>query len=159
METIRLTQPQNGIPLELLSRQAMSEERVRSNDSLGSIGPRYYRHSQGGFELFPSPGEGGVTLELEYFSRIPALGVDTGNGIVVTNWLSDLSPDVYLYGAAMHTAPFLQDDPRLATWGDLYGKAAATVNKMGMKAEMSGSGITMRKRGMVQSRANRNGTR
>lgn len=160
VETLRLHNVDTNIPLELLSRQAMAEERARSNDAINAYGPRFYRHSQSGFELFPSPSSSeATTLELEYYAQVPRLGLDTGNGVVQTNWISDLYPDVYLYGSAIHSAPFLADDPRIQTWGQLYNNAAQRVNVSGEKAEMSASSPTFKKRGMPQSRANRNGTR
>lgn len=35
---------------------------------------------------------------------------------VATNWLLDNHPDLYLYGALIHSAPFLKDDARMALW-------------------------------------------
>lgn len=39
---------------------------------------------------------------------------------VSTNWLLAKHPDVYLYGCAYHSAPYLKDDERIAVWERFY---------------------------------------
>jgi hypothetical protein len=69
------------------------------------------------FEVMPAP-DGEYTGELTYFAKIPALSAQN-----TTNWLLQYAPDMYLYGALAHSAPYLREDERLATWAELY-KAA-----------------------------------
>lgn len=144
LETIRLVDESNGKPLDLMSRQIMQD--LRENSTGEYTTTFAYRHSQGGFELYPTPPEQ-ITLELEYYQKIPALDAVT----TTTNWLIEDHPDVYLYGTALHSAPYLKDDNRLQTWATLFAAAVARVNASGAKAEMSGSSLRMRRRGMRQS--------
>lgn len=65
-------------------------------------------------KTFP-PSSGDVTLS--YYAKIPALSTNRS-----TNWLLRKAPMVYLYGSLMHSAPFMQDDDRIAMWGKLYGE-------------------------------------
>lgn len=53
-------------------------------------------------------------LTLTYYQKIPPLSVSNPS-----NWLLARKPGVYLYGALMHAAPFLDDDERAQTWGAL----------------------------------------
>jgi len=55
---------------------------------------------------------------LVYYARIPALSDSN-----TSNWLLDYSPDIYLYGALMQSAPYLQNDERITIWSSLYLKA------------------------------------
>jgi hypothetical protein len=155
LETIRLHNADDGAPMEVLSRQAMQDMRWQMDRSGGvGYGPRYYRHSQTGYELLPSPPEEdpGSKIELEYYERIPNLGQDYGTGPIETTWLMTLHPDVYLYGSAIHSAPYLHDDSRLGTWAGLYESGMRKVNDEDKKAEMSSSSPRMLKTGMSQSR-------
>jgi len=54
------------------------------------------------------------TLNLTYYQKIPPLTPTNP-----TNWLLTRKPGIYLYGALMHAAPFLDDDERTQTWGAL----------------------------------------
>lgn len=44
-----------------------------------------------------------------------------------TNALLTKAPDLYLYGALMASAPFLQHDERVMTWGTLYKDALESL--------------------------------
>ena len=47
---------------------------------------------------------------------------------VVTNWLLVRHPDIYFYGALLHSAPYFDDDQRIATWERFYGAAVSAAN-------------------------------
>lgn len=144
VETIQLINTSTGKPMRYVSRFEMNERRYSSNlDSDGLAGnPEMYRHSEGNFELYPTPASA-TTLEIEYLQKIPAL-----SGSNTTNWVIDSNPDVYLYGSAIHSAPFLHDDVRISTWAQLYSAAVARVNLEGKQAEHSGGKMRMRRYGM-----------
>ena len=59
-------------------------------------------------------------LVLTYYARLPALTAVPPNDV---NWLSQNAYDVYLYGALLEAAPYLQDDQRLTIWATLYDNA------------------------------------
>ena len=143
-ETIRLIDASNGKPLDLVSRQVMQD--LRENGSGEYETPFAYRHSQSAFEIYPTPTEA-ISLELEYYQKIPALDAVT----TTTNWLIEDHPDIYLYGTALHSAPFLHDDNRLQVWATLFAAAVAACNAASRRSEMSGSSLRMRRRGMTGS--------
>ena len=78
-------------------------------------------------------------MELLYYQKIPALSASN-----TTNWLLTAHPDVYLYGALMQSAPYLDDDQRMQVWSTLYGNAVQAVNQESEKARYSGAGMRMR---------------
>ncbi len=103
-------------------------------------GARVYCWGNNGIELHPAPTiDVPVKITLTYIAAIPALSVESP-----TNWLLTQANDVYLYGALMHTAPFLQEDSRLQVWTALFASAVEDVNKSGRAARWSGSGLKIR---------------
>lgn len=57
------------------------------------------------------------TTRLTYWRKIVPLSSTN-----TTNWLLEEAPDIYLYGSLIESAPYLKDDPRLATWIGLYDR-------------------------------------
>ena len=47
------------------------------------------------------------------------------------------APDVYLYGALVHTAPFPQEDSRIAVWASLYSQGVRQLNSSARKSRRS----------------------
>lgn len=64
-------------------------------------------------QFFPAPATS-TRVDLTYYARPPALAA------AGSNWLLSDCPDVYLYGALLQSAPYLQDDARLSTWANLF---------------------------------------
>lgn len=56
-----------------------------------------------------------------------------------TNELFRLGWDAYLYGALMHSAPYLGDDERIAIWGALYNLKKESLRVTYWRSRMSGS--------------------
>ena len=73
-------------------------------------------------------------VRLNYYQRVPALTADGD-----TNWVLTYHPSIYLYGSAMHSAPYLGEDPRLQTWIGLYDRAVAEISNDDTRARFSGS--------------------
>lgn len=139
LETIRFNVSGNGTSvIELISRADMAAMREAARDASGTI--RYYCMAAGQFQFYPTP-SADTDVELHYFAKVPALAFNS------TNWLLTDAPDVYLYGSLLHSAPYLQDDARLATWAQLYSAAVARVNASSETAKYSGSGLKMKFRG------------
>jgi len=139
-ETIRLTVDGDYRALELLSATEMADRRMRSGDS--GAEPRFYRHVDQGFELFPTPPTGTVMI-LEYVAKIPALSDSN-----TTNWLLEEVPDAYLYGALMHANIYLINDVRVQQFAALFSAAVSRLNEVSKKARSSGTGPNLRVRGL-----------
>lgn len=140
VETIRMHVTGSGTSvIDLISRAEMAERRAKVNNTAGD--PCFYTHSGNTFELYPTP-SASTEIELLYYAKIPALSDSN-----TTNWLLDEAPDLYLYGALIHTAGYLHEDARMGTWAQLYGAAMQKLNSSSEKARFSGSGLTMKIRG------------
>lgn len=122
--------------LELTSMDDMLQLRQANADLTGR--PSHFAHIGDQLEVYPTP-DGTYSVELLYHQKIPALSVSN-----TTNWLLTDHPDVYLYGALMQSAPYLDDDQRMQVWSTLYGNAVQAVNQESKKARYSGSGMRMR---------------
>ena len=142
LETIRLHLTSNGTSaLTLTSRAAMADIRAK-NENISTKSPYLYTHADGQFELYPTPSEE-TDFEILYYQKIPAL-----NDSNTTNWLLTDAPDVYLYGALKHSASYLQDDARLTVWQAQYQEALLNLNAYADNARYSGSGMTLKIRGL-----------
>ena len=141
VETIRMHITGGGTrTLDLLSGAAMSDKRAGADDTSGE--PRYFRHAERAFEVYPTP-DGTYNVEILYYQKIPALS-DTNT----SNWLLSEAPDVYLYGSLLHSSPYLAEDARVNVWAQLYAAAKDNVNRSSDAASASGSGLTMKVRGL-----------
>ena len=141
VETIRLILTAEGTSvLELLSLSGMADRRAKAEDAADT--PRFYSHVRGEFELYPTP-SADTDFELLYYAKIPALSDSN-----TTNWLLEYAPDVYLYGALGHSAPYLQEDARLAVWAQMYAAAVQNLNNQSERVKNSGTGIRLNIRGL-----------
>lgn len=140
METIRFHVTDNGTsPLNLISRAAMSDKRASNEDATGT--PTHYTHADSQFQLYPTP-SATTNTELLYYAKTKALSASNAD-----NWLLLEAPDVYLYGALLHSAPYLGEDERIAVWAQMYSAAVQQLNNASDKAKYSGSGLKLKIRG------------
>jgi len=141
VETIRLHLTGTGTSVvNLVSRDAMADKRAAQENAAGT--PRMYTHADGQFQLYPTP-DATTNFELLYYQKIPSLITNTDN------WLLLEAPDVYLYGALLHSAPYLAEDARVAIWAQMYSAAVQRLNQVSEDAMFSGSGLTLKVRGLV----------
>ena len=131
--SFRLGSPSQG-SLELISRDEMATLRGRNEDAVGK--PQYYCLTAGEFEVYPTPDQT-YTGELVYFAAVTPL-----SDASPTNWLLTRYPSLYLYGALVHSAPYLDDDPRAMTWASLYQARIEAANAESNAARWSGSGLS-----------------
>ncbi len=99
-----------------------------------------YSLMNGAIELIPAPSDN-IEIEMVYYGKIPAL-----TDVNTTNWLLTKAPDVYLYGALVHAAPFLMDDQRIPVFGNIYLKRVEELNQESQKSLHSGSPLIARTR-------------
>ena len=87
-------------------------------------------HEQIEFDYDPDQS---YTGEMIYYQYVTPLSSSNE-----TNEILKQSPAVYLYGALLHSAPFLEHDERIATWGALYTQAVDALNGLAIRAEQIG---------------------
>ena len=125
----------NTYELRQTSHADMINRRMNAANTSGR--PQFYTMSDGAFEIFPTP-DTAYTAELLYYGRTAALSDSN-----TSNWVLEYAPDAYLYGALMHSAPYLVDDARTQVWASLYQTAIDNVNMASEKARTSTSGMRM----------------
>ena len=141
VETIRLHLTGSGTSaVNLISRDAMADKRASAEDVSGT--PVYYTHADGQFQLYPTPSDD-TDFELLYIQKLDVL-----SGSNADNWLLLEAPDVYLYGALIHSAPYLVEDERVAIWAQMYSASVARLNEASESARFSGSGLRLKVRGL-----------
>jgi hypothetical protein len=141
VETIRLHLTGTGTTVvNLVSRDSMADKRSAQEDTAGT--PIMYTHADGQFQLYPTPSTD-TDFELLYFQKIPSLISNSDN------WLLLEAPDVYLYGALLHSAPYLAEDQRVAVWAQMYSASVQRLNEVSEDARFSGSGLKLKVRGLV----------
>lgn len=112
LQTIRFQLNTNPVtPLLFVTpEQALEESMVYSAGQQ----PLFYTTIGEQFQVVPSP-DSSYDAELLYYAKIPAL-----SDSATANWLLTESPDLYLYGALIQSAPYLKEDDRINVWAGLY---------------------------------------
>ena len=138
LETISLinTGSNPSVVMEPVSVQRLNE--LRTLSLTGS--PRYYAMVDGAFQIYPAP-SADISLALTYYKKVPALS--TSNP---TNWLLTKSPDLYLYGALLQAAPYLDEDGRIAVWAAAAQQTIENINMEATRAAYQRGGISATKR-------------
>ena len=88
-------------------------------------------------ELVPPP-DTTYSAEMLYFGLIPSLASND------TNWLLQLAPDAYLYGALLESAPYLRDDERIQVWGSMYNTILDQIRVNDQRATYNSGPVLMR---------------
>lgn len=122
--------------LDQISQAQMVSRRESTGNAAGK--PLYYSISSSQIELFPTP-DGDYDGSMIYHARIPEL-----TAIATSNWMLTDNPDIYIYGSLIHTAPYLQEDARVAVWAGLYKDAVNRLNSNSKTDPFSGTGMAMR---------------
>jgi hypothetical protein len=98
--------------------------------------------------LAPAP-SGADDYTLFYLGRLVPLSSSNS-----TNRILKDAPDALLYGALMHSAPFIGDDERIAIWAGLYGQAKNDYRNFEWRSRTSGGPLRVRPDFSVDDRHN-----
>lgn len=136
LENIRFQLNTNPIvPLLFVTPEQMSEDKqVYSTNNQ----PMFYTMVGQQFEVLPEPATS-YDSELLYYAKIPALSDSN-----TTNWLLTESPDIYLYGALVQSAPYLKEDERVNIWATLYGQLSEDMRMADERARIGSSKLKPR---------------
>ena len=138
MRRARLSSVQGKPLLEFRSTAQLDEFRSLGGDAPGQ--PLFFTIFGNEMELAPTP-DAVHTVEMIYRQNIPPLAANN------TNWLLTLSPDLYLYGALMESAPYIKEDPRIQIWGALFASALNDLNELGKASAFNAGPLTVRPAG------------
>lgn len=101
-----------GQPLEYVS----PDEAKRLTEAKISGATRYWTLLGTNFWLLPAPTVAApVSLDRYFYQTLPDL-----SDSATTNWALTRYPDLYLYAALGHSAPYLGADERLQTWESAF---------------------------------------
>lgn len=128
-----------GKPLRLEYVTLEQADDIRA-DTATDPTPRFFNITGNQLEVVPTI-SGSAEIEMTYYAKVPALSASN-----TTNWLLSLWPDLYLYGALVHSAPYLRDEERVATWAGFYDRAMSEVKLSDERAVFSGSTLKTRTR-------------
>ena len=134
-KSLKLTSTNPQTPLEFLSIDALDN---KAAEYTGSGKPRFFGVVGGQFRIVPTP-DATYTTELTYYAKLTKL-----SSSVATNWLLTSNPDIYLYGALLQAAPYLQDDARIQTWATLYERALNDSQTADDRGASSGGALLTR---------------
>jgi hypothetical protein len=98
--------------------------------------PQYYTRIQGGFKIKPMPPEGSV-IYMVYYGEIPDLVEDTD-----TSFLSEIAPDLLVYGALTYAADFYVDE-RKDAFENVFGRIYSEIMEQNAQMELSQQGIAV----------------
>lgn len=117
LESLRYNTSSLQWPLREKSPAGLAEIR-----RTGSGIPQAYSVVNGTVYFDINPADAYV-LEMTYLEALTPLS----GGAPANNTLTN-SPDIYLYGALRHAAPYLEHDERIATWKTMYEEAVMKEN-------------------------------
>jgi hypothetical protein len=134
-KSLKLTSTNPQTPLQFLSIDALDNEAANYT---ASGKPKFFGVVGGQFRIVPTP-DANYTTELTYYAKLTKL-----SSSVASNWLLTSSPDIYLYGALLQAAPYLQDDARIQTWATLYERALNDLQTADDRGASSGGALLTR---------------
>ena len=134
-KSLKLTSTNPQTPLTFLSIDALDNEMTKYT---ASARPKFFGIVGGQFRLVPTP-DANYTTELTYYAKLAKL-----SNANTSNWLLASSPDIYLYGALLQAAPYLQDDARIQTWATLYERALNDLQTADDRGASSGGALLTR---------------
>jgi len=100
--------------------------------------PKYFNITGNTLEIVPTTASF-EDIEITSYGKIPAL-----SATVTSNWLLAAWPDIYLYGALSHSAPYLKDDERTVVWSSIYDRAREEIRLADEKTAYAGGVLKMR---------------
>lgn len=95
--------------------------------------PRYAAVVGGSLLLVPAP-DAAYSLEMSYFPKLVPL-----SGTNLTNIVLTEAPDLYLYGALMQSAPYLEHDERIPVWAGGFETALKELEMVREREEFNAS--------------------
>lgn len=137
MRRLRLKSVTGKPRLKFATGPQIDEMRER-DDTPGT--PTHFTVFGDELELYPTPVQS-EQLEMVFRKNLTALSDSNA-----TNWLLDLAPDLYLYGALMEAAPYLHEDERIATWASGVASGFEQLNRLSEEATYNAGPLVIRRR-------------
>jgi hypothetical protein len=140
MRRVRVSSVTGKPCLSFFSGTQMDEYRFGTSNVAAQ--PKYFTIFGSEMELAPTP-DAVYTIEMVYRANLPPLSANS------TNWLLTMAPDLYLYGTLLESAPYLKEDARLQTWGELFQSARDSLNALGLTSAFNAGPVQVRVSGIT----------
>jgi hypothetical protein len=140
LEAINVQINVGGRPRRLEYVTLHQADDIRADPSQDAVLPRFFNVTGSSLEVVPTV-SGAAEIEMTYYGQLVPLSEEAP-----ANWLLQAWPDLYLYGALVHSAPYLRDDARVATWAGIYDRTLAEIRAADERATFSGSPLKTRAR-------------
>lgn len=101
--------------------------------------PTKYFSRQGSYWFLSSKPKIGSKLTCHYYRTLPDLAGDDQ-----VNWLSDMSPTTYVFGALYYLYMFIQDEDRATYWKGLFNEELGRIQMLSDNSEYKGSALSVR---------------
>lgn len=124
--------PTRDISLKLCTPEMLTDVRARAGGVEGR--PTHYAFYDGQLQFAPTPDQSydGILLYKQGFTALS--DANTSNTILVD------APDIYLFGALLQAAPYLEHDERIAVWQMKFDNAIDQYNEQAER-ESYGAGF------------------
>ena len=144
--------PFYDVPIDLIELRNITRDVGASSYVLSYLSPesvsREYGHNASGFpraysnigkniKLSPTP-DGEYTININYFAKLNALSDSVTSNDILAEF-----PDLYLFGACLEGAIFLNDSEQANRFGTIFQKALADVEESEEAARYGGTVMTM----------------
>lgn len=140
MRRVRVSSATGKPHLDYKPGVQLDEYRTTRGDATGQ--PQFFTIFGTEMELAPTP-DSDYTIEMIYRATIPPLSSNS------TNWLLTLAPDYYLYGSLLHSAPYINKDERIQTWGLGFKTALDGLNNLSLSSTFNAGPLVMRPSGVT----------
>lgn len=127
---------EKGVPLERVAW----DQFVNYRNNEDGDRPRFFSRQGPYIWLTPEPAPG-TQVTIHYYRSMPDISTTEQ-----TNWLLDLSPMGYLYGALHYAHLFLLDEERAEYWNKKYSAELERIQNLADSSEYKGSSLTVRLR-------------
>lgn len=135
---------QDSVPLERIAWDQFVN--YKSDDLiLNETDPQYFARQGAYWFLTPQP-EQGTQVTCHYYRSMPDVS-DTEP----ENWLTNMSPMTYVFGALHFLYLYLMDDDRAAYWLEKFQGELTRLQMLADDAEYKGTSLTIRPRAMGET--------
>tara|TARA_Y100000114_G_scaffold143115_1_gene150338 strand:- start:2237 stop:2866 length:630 start_codon:yes stop_codon:yes gene_type:complete len=107
------------------------------NDSQSKGKPQFFTIVGTNILLGRAP-DSATTLQINFYKTLSALSDSNSTNTILTNY-----PELYLYGSLAEAAPFIMQDERINTWGNLYKEALKNANETSSRGSTTSSPLQM----------------
>lgn len=138
MELRRLTHQEEDKVLTYVPWDQFVELNIQGGVFQDTQTPTYFSRQGAQWFISPAPADDTEIL-CHYYRFIPALSDD-----IQTNWLIQLSPQAYLFGALRYLFEYVMDNERAAYWENKFNAELTKLQSIADRAEHRGSVLSVR---------------